>query len=153
MDDQERVMQFRRDQAPTLEREAITAEVHAEQWKKASDKFHRTEWKAVAADRANDAKGARIAADKLHQLAGTKPEEFYSEIATTLRLQADNLRNELVILKERAEHPDIYARDGSNPETLKFDLFANEALHDALLNKADELEALIEDESEAANTA
>lgn len=148
MDEQERVMEFRREQAPQLEQAAITAEVHAQQWKIASEKFHRTEWKAAAADRANDAKSARVAADKLHKLADTTPEEFYPQIVTTLRLQADNLNNELVILRERADHPDIYVRDGSHPDTVKFDLFANEALHDALLNKADELEALIEDEAE-----
>ena len=147
MDDHERVQQFRRQQAPQKELDAIQAEVQADQWERIAKEFKSPEQMSNAATSRDRAEMAREAADKLHQMAGTKREDFYPQCVKAMRIQAEALRGDLVILKERAEHPDVY---GGEPESLNFDVAANEALHKALLVKADELEALLEDETASA---
>lgn len=139
-----RVLAFRREQVPQLEQDAIQAEVRATQWERIGRDLSDPSQMAAGAQAQSDAQARRAAADKLHELAGTRPEQFYVPIAKVLRIQAQGVANELPVLQERADHPDIY---GGEASTLKFDVAANAALVEALLTKADELEAIVEEEN------
>lgn len=144
-DEQERLDGFRLEQVAKLELEAIQAEARAAKWDQiARERKNGKQLQNATHERAQ-AQKVRDAANKLHGLAGTSPIDFYPGAILGLRADAESLRLELVVMRERAEHPDIYLRDGSDPDTATFDAVANAALREALLAKADELEALLED--------
>jgi hypothetical protein len=137
MDEQRILEDFRKEQARQLERDAVILDAHAEQWDKMSKQFGRPDLMATAAERREEADAKRVSANKLHALTDIDPKTYAAQIAKVLRIQAQSILQQLIIVRERADHPDIY---GGDPDTLRFDVESNEALVDALESRAVRLE-------------
>lgn len=105
---------FRRDNARQKEIDAQLAEMTAEQVGASVEVYPGN----VAAHKAAvaEAERARGVATEMHELAGTKPEDFVDDVAGQLESRLQAIEQQHLLAVEKAEHPDAYGVDREQAE-------------------------------------